>query len=357
MTEQNAEPRSQAQAALAGHAQLFDDFGLAPLGSRLAATFPTSLAHTPLIIDTDVGGDPDDAIALAIAARTVEPIGLVVTTDELAGRRAAYARALLDALGRTDVPVVAGADLGNDRDFCLDETATAAATGSPREPLEAIGDVLDAATGPVRWLGLGPCTNLARLLDQRPKDAPRLAVTQMGGALAYRDPQRAEHNVRLDTEAARHVLSRAGDFERFRLVTSDVTFSRSNELTAESPVVRELLRTGASRWAQLLAANLRCWFEHRYPATMQHDALALSVALELPFVTFELAPVEMAADGRMRRTIAGPQRFLSLAADYASFHRWLRSVLDGDHSSDTVWRAEISGSARQLLWQEDRPQA
>ncbi len=67
--------------------------------------FPPSQAGAPLIVDTDAGCDPDDAIAIVLAAR--EPtLALVTTVDELGGRRARFVRMLLDLLGRTDVPVV-----------------------------------------------------------------------------------------------------------------------------------------------------------------------------------------------------------------------------------------------------------
>jgi len=81
---------------------------------------PSPLATAPVIIDTDIGGDPDDAVALAVAALTVPELALVITTDELRGERARFARHHLDLLGRPDVPVVRGADLGNERYFCVD---------------------------------------------------------------------------------------------------------------------------------------------------------------------------------------------------------------------------------------------
>jgi hypothetical protein len=81
---------------------------------------PSPLATAPVIVDTDLGGDPDDAIAFTVAALTVPELALVITTDELRGERARFARHLLDLLGRPDVPVVGGADLDNDRYFCVE---------------------------------------------------------------------------------------------------------------------------------------------------------------------------------------------------------------------------------------------
>jgi hypothetical protein len=57
--------------------------------------------HDAVVVDTDIGGDPDDALALAAAARAVPGLSLVVTTDETGagqgyGQRARFARHLLD---------------------------------------------------------------------------------------------------------------------------------------------------------------------------------------------------------------------------------------------------------------------
>src|SRR5262249_15406431 len=64
----------------------------------------------PLILDTDLGIDVDDAIALCFAAiypRIELRAGTMVKGDP--GRRASVARALLRLCGRDDVPVGAGA--------------------------------------------------------------------------------------------------------------------------------------------------------------------------------------------------------------------------------------------------------
>ena len=66
--------------------------------------WPEDLRRAPLIIDTDIGGDPDDTLALAAAALTVPELALVITCDETGppapGQRARLARALLDLAGR-----------------------------------------------------------------------------------------------------------------------------------------------------------------------------------------------------------------------------------------------------------------
>ncbi|MFJ5991203.1 hypothetical protein [Lentzea sp. NPDC092896] len=134
--------------------------------------FPPSQEGAPLIVDTDVGG-PDGAVALVVAA-TEPALALVITAND---GRARFVRHLLDRLGRTDVPVVAGPVLHAE---------------SPR-PAEAVARVVASADGPVRWAGLGPATNIAALLTGNPALAARLVVTQEVSVPNFRrDPAAAK---------------------------------------------------------------------------------------------------------------------------------------------------------------------
>ncbi|MCC7208417.1 MAG: nucleoside hydrolase, partial [Anaerolineae bacterium] len=63
-----------------------------------------------IILDTDIGTDVDDAIALSLAALSPElRIEGVTTVHADAALRARIARRILDLAGRADIPVVAGA--------------------------------------------------------------------------------------------------------------------------------------------------------------------------------------------------------------------------------------------------------
>ncbi|HYN97743.1 MAG TPA: nucleoside hydrolase [Pilimelia sp.] len=308
----------------------------------------------PLIIDTDIGGDPDDAVAVVAAARTVPDLALVITNDETtdasdettdasdetndasdetndetgrgngaAGLRARLARHLLDLCGRSDVPVVAGAALpGGTGYFCC------AGIGSPAA---LPGDVVAAVSavarrpGPVRWLGIGAMTNLAAVLQARPELAARLDVTQMGGALRHRDPTRADHNVGLDPAAAARVLSAV---PRLRFVTSEVTFRPEIEVGSDSPLYRSLAKPGAGPWAAVVRANFDCWFAGFHPTSMQHDALALAAALGVGVVAFDRVRVGFDAVGRMSRRSDGVAAEISVGADYVAFIDWLHRALD-----------------------------
>src|SRR5690606_24654455 len=151
--------------------------------------------------------------ALAVAARTPE-LALVITCDEFGdGRRARLARHFLDLLGRPDVGVVAGRSRADSRYRCCDHLTPShdEQLPAPQGP-DAIAAAVTEATSSVsagsraRWVALGPLTNLADLATSHPDLTHRVQVTVMGGALNYRHPDRAEHNIRLDVDAARTAL-------------------------------------------------------------------------------------------------------------------------------------------------------
>ncbi|MFE3188723.1 nucleoside hydrolase [Nocardia sp. NPDC059240] len=287
-------------------------------GGKSVGPSAAELRETLLIVDTDVGGDPDDAVALVVAARRPE-LALVLTSDEHGDRRARLARHLLDLLGRSDVPVVAGRDLGNEKYWAADGLVPEDVVLPGGDVVGAVRWVLTRAEGWVRWLGLGPMSNLADVVREIPDCAGRLVVTQMGGDLD--GVGRAEHNIRLDVDAAQTVL-RAG--LHLRIVPADVTFHPENEINSSS---REYTILEGSRAAgQLLRAHLDRWFESFYPGTMQHDAMALGRALEISQLRSETVGVDIDETGKL--TYGQYQVSLTRSADYPAFRSWLLAWLD-----------------------------
>jgi pyrimidine-specific ribonucleoside hydrolase len=295
------------------------------LGYQPKSQFPPSLQQTPMIIDTDAGGDPDDAIALIVAA--AEPtLALVVTNDELGGERARFTRHLLDLLGRPEVPVVAGSDLGNTRLNCIEDLTPPYVPSQPTDVLAAVTEVCSSATDQVRWVGIGTASNLAMLLTERPELAKQLVVTQVGGALRYRDPERADHNFRTDPEAAAVLLAKA---RLPRLLLSEMTFTPEVEIVKDSPLHRLLSDPDGPPWARLVAAHMDQWYERFHHGTMQHDALAFTAAIELPFVGYYREHIVI--DERGRTTVDtddGIDVWLSGRARLDAYMRWLTGRIE-----------------------------
>jgi purine nucleosidase/pyrimidine-specific ribonucleoside hydrolase len=178
-----------------------------------------------LIIDTDPGLDDAIAILFALHSGLFEMRGLttvagnigIATVTRNAGR-------LLALMGRSDIPVVAGAIAPLTR-AGLDELAIHGEDGLGDVPLperavlpqaDAPGwlakTLMAAPAGSIDLAAIGPLTNLAVLVRDHPEAARRLRrVEVMGGALY--EPGNAgpfaEFNFASDPEAADIVL-RAG---------------------------------------------------------------------------------------------------------------------------------------------------
>ena len=214
-----------------------------------------------LLLDTDIGSDVDDALALGVLLAEPDAIDLVAVTCvcKIAARRAHAAASLLDLAERRDVAVFLGEDeavLRHGR-FVWREIED---RGLPEGPLAPIADepaaqriVRAAREEPdLEILAIGPLTNLARALaldPELPKRVRRLTV--MGGHI--REVRIGEHlcgpgidyNLCSDPEASVAVLG-AG-FET-RLVTADVTLQTwitdadLARMQAAGPLARALAR-------------------------------------------------------------------------------------------------------------------
>lgn len=299
------------------------------IAERLRAAGPPPIPggsnHSFVIIDTDIGGDADDALAVSAAALWLPELALVVTSDECGGQRARFARHLLNLLGRRDVPVVSGIDLGNTKYFCVEDLIPDEIPAQPTDVDHEVRRICSTATLPVRWVGMGPLSNLAQLVDTQPELTRHLQLTQMGGALNYRDPNKAEHNFRLDPAAARRVLA---TFPEPQLVTSDITFTDELAVDTRSSLYQALATREAPPWAALLQAHLDRWFERFHPTTIQHDALTLTAAMELPFVGLSNTRIVLDDHARMRRADPdGIPVWMSTRAHYQPFLNWLNNLI------------------------------
>jgi pyrimidine-specific ribonucleoside hydrolase len=262
-----------------------------------------SLGALPVILDTEIGGEPDDAMALMIAARELPELALVVTSDELGGgQRARFARYLLDTAGRADVAVVAGHQLSANPSYFADGLTPDWVPPASGDVARAVAEVCARSGGVARWIGLGPLSNLAALLAHEPGLARRLFVTQLTGTWSEFDQALPPRNFRLDPAAASQVLA---SVNHLRLVSYELLAGQQAQLTAASPVIRELAAGAPSSWAALLAAHCSQFFARYHPAVIPGGPLALAAALRLGFAPFGPARVTIDNSGWIKATRPG----------------------------------------------------
>jgi inosine-uridine nucleoside N-ribohydrolase len=203
-----------------------------------------------LLIDTDNAlgsptGDVDDAFALAALLTSGLPVAALASvagnTDE--ARAFANNRTLGDLAGFAGQ---GGRYLRGVRAVSVGETA---------ERIDEAADLWSGPGEPVRWIALGPLTNLAAVLvaAERRGVAPRIAeVVLVGGNLSSRGRWPPfwplEFNLTQDRPAARAVF--ASDLP-LTLVPLDVArrlCAGPEELAGLAGPLGEHLRRGARRW-------------------------------------------------------------------------------------------------------------
>jgi purine nucleosidase len=246
-------------------------------------------------LDTDLGGDTDDACALAMLLgwRDVEITGITTVIDP-GGRRAACVAHLLRLAGRDDIPLAAGAEVSSttlDRAEPVDDERHWPAHLSSRpSPPGAALDLLEASLDAGATLvAIGPYTNLALLEITRAGSLARQPIIVMGGWV--QPPARGlpqwgpgmDFNVQWDTRAAEVVAATA----QLTLVTLSATLT-AHLCHADLPRLR-----AAGPLGQLLARQSQAHGEaHRMEQlgrehaglpddllNFQYDPVACAVAL------------------------------------------------------------------------------
>ena len=248
----------------------------------------------PIILDTDIGDNVDDALALALACRSTELKLLGVTTVYRdPWRRAAIAGAVLEACASGDLPVAAGIgkplmrewdrqpprhyeveysrhlerlDRRNAVEFLI-ETAWTAAEPIASVPAEGLHEkTFREMFVPVTICCIGPLTNLAVALATEPTLAERIRVVLMGGMISGKRP---ETNISADPDAARIVFASGADIT---IVGLDVTLQC--QLTAEQV---ERIKACDSTHTRLLGRMIDSWMTERGRLPVPHDPLAVAM--------------------------------------------------------------------------------
>ncbi len=168
----------------------------------------------PILVDTDIGTDIDDAFALALVARSPELqlLGVTTVSGDTHARARLAARLLWEA-GLRRVPVAAGEP---GRPLPMEQTRWADGFRSPQLRPESAVSFLDATLrrqpGTTTIVAIGPLTNIAALLQKDPAIAKKISrIVLMGGAIHHGygdDPTPvAEYNIAADPAAAQKVFA------------------------------------------------------------------------------------------------------------------------------------------------------
>lgn len=295
-----------------------------------------------MILDTDMGTDVDDALALAFALRhpDIELVAVTTVADDVV-RRAQIAQKLLRIAGRDDIEVAPGvgwtAPPASRRSWGGHEGVGFLDADDEARTFERDGVALlleETREGDIEIATVGMQSNVAAAVERDPSLSERVArLDVMGGAFApiivggVERPPAFDHNLIVDPDASLRSLN-AG----FEVMYTPI------DVTVQVPLRMSHLE-GLGEGDELcraLVPMLEAWRNHaNYPddtAALLHDPLAVACAVDRAFVTVERLPVTVAMhDGAVRTFIdpvQGREADVVTSVDakpFADF--WLETVL------------------------------
>ena len=237
-----------------------------------------------LIIDTDIGDDIDDALALLFSLKFPEIRLLGVTTVfRNTALRARLAKRILTLGGRGDVPVFAGygkpyawtPDLEHRFVQYTDDIMEKACEPDNKDEKngeEAVNFLIESAAKygeNLTLLAIGPYTNVARAYEKAPEIMKKCRIILMGGCFYE---QFIEYNVAMDPEACDFLMQNADPV----FVSADVTWKAQLTDAQTSRVLEVRTDDLAGYCAELVRLwKTGCWFN-----PVLHDPLALYYAVD-----------------------------------------------------------------------------
>lgn len=252
----------------------------------------------PVILDTDIGSDIDDAVCLAYLLRQpqCELLGVTTATGNVV-QRAALAAEVCRAAGRDDVPIHAGAPgpllFGPGQPHVPQYEAIAArphrSDFAPNTAIEFLRRTIRERPGEVTLLAIGPLTNIGLLFAADPEIPSLLKqLVLMCGVFTARNgqgPSAREWNAFCDPIAT--AITYAARPPVFTSIGLEVTTRCT--LPAE-----ECRRRFAAAGGPLgvVAEMAEVWFRGR-PAITFHDPLAGAVIFEPELCRYQEGLVEI----------------------------------------------------------------
>ena len=243
---------------------------------------------TKLLLDTDIGSDIDDAVALAylLSHPDCELLGITTVSGQ-ADQRASLASVLCRAAGR-DIPIYPGADLpmlGEQRQPLAQQAAALprwphAASFPMNQAVDFLANTIRNDPGEITLLTIGPLTNIGMLFSTYPDVPELLAGLVMMGGNFDEDPAQTdwtEWNVVCDPLAAE--IAYKAPVRLHRSVGVDVT----------KKVVMSAAEVRTRFTAPLLRPVLdmaEIWFAEPHPSMTFHDPLAAATIFEPDLCTY-----------------------------------------------------------------------
>jgi inosine-uridine nucleoside N-ribohydrolase len=256
-----------------------------------------------IILDTDIGYDPDDLFALLLLYKLVPDYNdqrefVLITANETEFRRLQFLRQVLhwmNDVSAQEVTVLPGYSLGMEKytvQSLLEKKLPVAHSHNTAYKSYMASAANWSKVRPVIYIGIGGFTNLAKFIDEYPAEAKKMKIFMMGGALNYeRYDGWIEYNVKIDPASVEKVINADLDIT---LIMAQTTHNPLYEVTQDSSLYKKL-KQSTFPVHKLLCDHCDLWFEKREfkHGTAMHDPLTVATALGYDFVTIETAKVSI----------------------------------------------------------------
>lgn len=256
----------------------------------------------PVILDTDIGTDIDDTWALAMALKSPEvDLRLVVSATDNTTYRARIIARLLEAAGRTDIPIGIGLhqaeETGPQEPWVAGYDLASYPGRIYRDGVGALVDAIMGAAEPVTLVGIGPLPNVAAALAREPRIATRARFVGMQGSVrrGYGGSAQihAEYNVARDPAACRAVFAAPWEVTVTPLDTCGLVVLDGAHYRA--------VRDSHDPLARAVIENYRLWAQGKAEAEERSSVLFDTVAIYLAFadelLTMERLGLRVTDDG------------------------------------------------------------
>jgi purine nucleosidase len=286
------------------------------------------------ILDTDIGDDIDDAFALGLVLRSPEIKLLGITTafgdTEL---RVKLLNRYLGAIGRTDVPVLAGVRTKADNVFSQRAYAERGPAGSGADGVNFLLDQIRAHPGEITLIAIGPLNNIQAAIERDPETFHKLkrAVLMAGSVYrgyddknAVRQVPDAEWNVNRDPAGLRALLASGVPVFMMPLDSTQIhlpTAKREKIFAHGSPLTDQLTLL-YHQWKAATGSD----------APTLYDPVAVTYAIRPDLCPATPLRIEVDDKGFTRPVEGSPNAQVCLKSDEKEFLDLLLDRLTGDKS-------------------------
>jgi purine nucleosidase len=252
----------------------------------------------PVILDTDIGSDVDDILALVMLAKSPELDLIGITTvygDTI--HRARIAKATCDMLQRPELKIVAGAPkpisgrqvywAGHEGDGMSGLDSISIDTSIKAE--EYLVTSAEQLSGELEILAIGPLTNIAKAIQLFPEFKSRVKHLYIMGGAFWLD--RPEHNIRCDVNAAKIVFESGIPLTAVGLDLTLRVWITEQDVQQMALMPNQLGKT--------LENEIRTWWSFRdLSKNNPHDPLAGLAMIHPQIFRFEHCDVKVGDSGR-----------------------------------------------------------